>query len=144
VSINGNPRGTAFTGESQPIFLEPYRKYRVKVVPQNKADFVAFDASEKSVILFPGTVRTLTWEITKITVIFGRIVDSNGKPLVNQTIRGVVGVAETDANGNFQAEIRGSTPKLVIKRADGSSCTVALSGLKPVNGYTKIGNVTCR
>ena len=143
VIVNGNPRGVVGRGRGQPIFLPPYKKYRIKLKPK-KSGFIQLDSTEKTVILYPGTVATLTWEITKIKVVFGKITQPDGKPVASAVIKGAAGVAETDPLGNFQAEIRGKSATLTVTNAEGDTCKVRLKTLKAKDGYANIGTVICR
>lgn len=143
VIVNGNPRGTVGRGRGQPIFLPPYKKYRIQLKPK-KSGFIQLDSTEKTVILYPGTVATLTWEITKIKVVFGKITKPDGSPVAAAEIKGAAGVAETDPQGNFQAEIRGKSATLTVTNAEGDTCKVRLKKIGAKNGYANIGTVICR
>lgn len=143
VIVNGNPRGVVRRGRGQPIFLPPYKKYRVKIKPE-ESGFVQLDATEKTVILYPGTVATLRWEITKINVVFGKIVRPDGKPVAAADIKGAAGVAETDPSGNFQAEIRGTSLSFTLTTPEGDTCKVALKRIKPKDGYANVGTLVCK
>ena len=49
-----------------------------------------------------------------INIAIGRLVDGNGVPVTNAVIQIVVGIAMTDENGIFQAEVKHDTNSLDV------------------------------
>ena len=142
VVINGAPSGRLSAGRSLPIFLSPYATYSIRLVPLS-ASSAEFDTSERQVTLYPGNVETLTWDIEPIVDVFGRAMDINGRPIANARIEGAKGPGATDSEGYFQVELSSATT-LVMRSAEGSSCTLRVDPISPANGYLALGTQTCR
>ncbi len=144
--IDGQPRLQFVGNKSNPVFLKPYRKYRIALRPiiaARETAFARLDTSEREVVLYPGTVRTLVWEIAPVVVVFGRVFGADGIPIGNAEIEGAIGVAETDGDGYFQAEMHLHTKRLVFVAADGKRCVARLPRLKAKDGFARISKIIC-
>ena len=143
VLVDGSPRVTVPAGSTVPIFLSPYRSYEIGIAPATTDQPLAsVQASVRQVTLYPGNVQTLRWSVEPITVVFGRALDAEGKPIANAVVEGAVGTGETDANGFFQVEIN-KQKSIKIKQVDGKTCNITLPELKPVEGLARAGPLRC-
>ena len=142
VLVDGAPRGRLRVGRQLPIFLTPYRRYAIRVVPVD-APLVSFDTSERDVTLFPGNIATLAWDVEPVIAIFGRAVRADGKPVANARIEGAIGLGVTDGQGYFQVEV---SPKatLSFRLSDATACAVQLGRIASKDGYAPVGTVICR
>ena len=84
-------------------------------------------------VLYPGTARTIEWNVAPVTVVFGRLDDAAGKPVANATIEGVVGAGETDERGYFQVEVNGAAT-LTVKDEGKTLCAVPIAAAASGNG----------
>jgi Mat/Ecp fimbriae outer membrane usher protein len=129
VLVNGAPRLTLAAGETRPIFLAPYREYEIHLKPEaGNAALTHIAGQNRRLVLYPGTARTVEWNVAPVTVVFGRLVDDAGKPMANVELDGVVGAGETDARGYFQVEVNGGTTTLKAKDNGKTLCAVTLPG----------------
>lgn len=124
VLVNGSTTGNARIGKKTIVGLAPYQTYDVLLQPKGDS-LVDFNDSAKSVTLYPGNVVTMNYEVTRVLVAFGQIVDRNGEPIKNALIEGVLGLATTDQFGFFQAEIESRTNKFTVRTRD-RRCSVRL------------------
>jgi hypothetical protein len=94
-------------------------------------------------VLYPGTARTVEWNVAPVTVVFGRLVDGAGKPVANAELEGVVGTGETDERGYFQVEVNGGTATLKAKDNGKTRCAVALPRPPPGQEMLRLGTLKC-
>lgn len=151
VLVDGRSRGVAQPGKTTLIPLSPYRSYEVRLESAGLG-FVSFENRTERATLYPGNAVALAWDIKEIHVIFGRVLDTSGAPVANAVLHGVEGLAVTDGNGNFQAELatdvkqlevetrtarcRVEVPEYSLRRGigilDDMVCSLQLKGASPV------------
>lgn len=119
VIVNGSRRGSAVGSGGTLVSLPPFETYSISLLPRG-GGLVSYDGRPQTVTLYPGNLTTLKWDVSPVRVIFGRIVDARGEPVINALVRGAEGLAMTDAYGYFQAEIKGGDAALSVKRAEGT------------------------
>jgi len=142
IIVNGGRMGTARAGTKTVLSLRPFESYSIRLKVRGN-DFVYFDDKEHKVTLYPGNVVTLNWRADKVNIIFGRIQDSDGKPVANGLLKGVAGLATTDEFGVFQAEIIETVTEFQVQTRS-SLCTVRLPQVVAKNGVASVGNLHCR
>ena len=137
INLDGQPQGAKFevyvdrqsvgfadVGKSTVIPLAPYETYDVRL--ESRSDtFLAFDQTPREVTLYPGNVNSLIWQVDRVLVLIGKIVDIHGQPIKNARINNVDTFAGTDDRGWFQIET-GKTQSLEIQQKDGAICKVNL------------------
>ncbi|MDY6943403.1 MAG: TcfC E-set like domain-containing protein [Pseudomonadota bacterium] len=124
VLVNGQPRGYVATDSRIPVFVEPYETYRVRL-RQRDVSLVDYDTTEYEVTVYPGTVKSVSFEANQLQVVVGQAVRSNGQTVGLARIRGAVGYAASESNGFFQAEVAGAKT-LRFEPLDGEPCEVSL------------------
>ena len=83
------------------------------------------------------------WRTKEIIIIFGQIMNAEGKPIVNALIEGVTGLATTDEFGLFQAELDAAVKTLNVRTRQ-SSCEVRLPDeLEIQQSIAILGELTC-
>lgn len=141
VLIDDAVRGRVETGGSVAVFLRPYETYRVSIRPAGN-ELVNLDVSERTVSLYPGTAETIVWRADRVIVVYGRIVTPDGAPVAGSLIEGTIGVAETDGQGYFQAEV-GSRTELRLTEAE-PACSVQMPALEGEAEIVNVGTLVCR
>ena len=141
VLVDGAPLARLHGERSVPIFLPPYRVYRVTLLPVGGPS-IDFDDGERRVSLFPGNVQTLTWKVVPVIAVFARALDAGGRPIADAAIDGAREPTGTDDRGYFQVEV-GAGATLTLHPLDGGVCRIALPAVTPQNGYAGLGNLTC-
>jgi hypothetical protein len=143
VVVDGYSRGVARGGETTALHLPAYRTYEVQIRPRGSA-FVQFDDSSRTVTLYPGNVARLDWDVKALFVVLGRVVDGEGRGIANATIMGAQGLAMTDAEGFFQAEVASGdeTIELEFRNAEGN-CSVAAPIVQQRRGVAFLETVSC-
>ena len=142
VLINGAPAARLRGGKSAPVFLAPYRVYRVSLRPVNGPAVAFDDDRDRQIDLFPGNIQALTWKVTPVMSVFGRAVDAAGRPIAAAVIEGAREPAETDDHGYFQAEVAAGA-RLTLRPAAGEVCRIALPPLAASQGFARLGDAVC-
>lgn len=141
VLVNGTRRTTARPGTKTLLTLNPFQTYRIRLRAKGN-DFLYFEDREQLVTLYPGNVVKLSWRAESVNVLFGRIVDQDGKPVRNALLKGVSGLATTDELGVFQAELAPSVRKIQVETRE-ASCEVQLPDYRTHQGVGSVGNLRC-
>ena len=144
ILIDDVPHGRVGGGAAarMPIFLEAYRSYRLRIRPLG-GTAVAYDSSERTVTLFPGTVEQLRWNADALVTVFGQAVAPDGSPLRHVAITAGRAIAQTDENGYFEVDARADSV-LQFRNGEGRTCEVPLAGAKVDGDYARLGKVECR
>jgi hypothetical protein len=141
VLIDDQPRGRVRSGESLPIFLQPYEAYSVRLRPVNAAS-VWFDSAAREFTLYPGNVEHLHWDVEHLMTVFGRAVRPDGTPVSDAMITSARGIGQSDSEGYFQIEV--SENRSLSFDSDHSKCTVTVAGSHSDSDYLPLGKVVCR
>lgn len=139
--VDGIPRGRIIDGKSLPVFLSPYRSYKIQLKPLSSGA-IDFDPAPRTVTLYPGNVAHAVWTAKKMTTLFGRLVDRAGAPVGGARLSEGTEEMVTADNGWFQFD-RAAAKSLNFVRPDGSPCSVALPAQPADKDYLSLGTVTC-
>jgi len=139
--IDGIPRGRIINGRSLPVFLSPYRSYKVQLRPLS-GGAIDFDPAPRTVTLYPGNVAHAVWTARKMATLFGKLVDRSGQPVAGARVADGTDEMVTAETGWFQFD-RQAAKALNFIRPDGSPCTVALPSMPADKDYLSLGTVTC-
>ena len=141
VMVNNMPYGHVRSGGQLPIHLLPYRSYEVRLLPDDGAA-VSFDADAKTVTLYPGTVRVLSWKAQKFFTAFGQAISVDGTPVAEAMVQAPHSVGETDANGYFQVDAAKGD---VLTFTHGSShCEIRLDSVAADKDFIPLGKMVCK
>lgn len=143
VYVNDQVEKVVESDEATPIFLAPFNTYQIRIRDISKR-FYEYKQSPQTVTLYRGNIHPLTWKARTKTVLYGRLLQPNGKPLKIGLISGGVGPALTDADGDFQLEVYDDTQQLTSKLTNGRVCTILIPKLGENPGYVDVNNLTCR
>jgi hypothetical protein len=83
------------------------------------------------------------WRAESYFTVFGQAISSDGMPISDSLVQTAKGIAQTDANGYFQIDLRRDDP-ITIARADGPACRVMLGNVVVKNDFASIGKVVCQ
>lgn len=142
IMVDDSVKAYAVSGAASVVNLRPFETYTVGLKDGGQA-LLEFDQRPQELTLYPGNVKRLSWQVDKIDVVFGRLVDANGKAIVNAVIEGVAGLAMTDDVGIFQADLIQGTRNLTVKNRT-LSCTVELPSYRSVREVARLGTLVCR
>ncbi len=136
VLVNGSRRGIARIGERNLITLQPYQSYEVELLPKGEG-FVSYEQRRETVTLYPGNVARLTWDVSPVNILFGKLLNQDGEAVQNAVIRGASGLAMSDEYGYFQAEVQTSAESLTAETRE-FTCPFDLPEYDAVNSIALV------
>jgi hypothetical protein len=142
VLVDDVDRGQVRIGQRLSLFMPAYRTYRIRLV-RAAPDTVSFDGAARDVTLYPGNVQYLEWRAESYFTVFAQAISTNGKPISNALVQTAKGVAETDANGYFQIDMRHDDP-ITIAMTEGPACRIKLGNVVVKNDFASVGKVVCQ
>jgi hypothetical protein len=142
VLVDETVRGHVRPGERLSLFVPGYRTYEVRLVP-SAAAAVSFDAAPRAVTLYPGNVQALVWKAQSYFTMFAQAMAADGRPIANALVETARSVAQTDANGYFQLDVRRNDP-ITIEGNGGSSCKLNAPPTAPRGDLASVGKVLCQ
>lgn len=142
VLVNGQPRGRIAAGQSLPIFLPPYREYKVRIRPVGSAS-VDYDTGAREITLYPGNVERMIWIARSFFTAFGQALRPDGRPVANAAVQSPSGIGETDDHGYFQIDVAAGDTLSFDSAATGS-CQAAVGTPKTRKDLVALGKVVCR
>jgi hypothetical protein len=142
VLVDGQPRARLQGVGSVPIFLQPYRSYKIRLRPIG-ATSIDYDPATRSVTLYPGNVDHMSWAVRSLITVFGQAFRPDGRPLANASVESTRGIGETDGHGYFQIDVA-SGDRLSFTAGGDRSCQVQLGAIGEARNFAKIGKVICR
>lgn len=142
VLVDGQHRGEVAPGRRLSVPLAPYRSYEVRLV-QVAGGFIDFETDSRSVTLFPGNVRTLTWSAGRVVAIFGRMTTPDGRPLALARFPELAVPERTDDDGYFQIEVRADEDRLMLVDRSGAVCIAPLPSLPTDADFMSVSTLTC-
>jgi hypothetical protein len=141
VLVNGQRQGTVSAQERAIVSLSPYRTYKVSLAASEKSGLVDYDATTYEVTLFPGNVVKRQWQVDKVFVLLGRLLDGDGNPIVRERIKGARGYGFTEDDGTFQIEVTGSETLVVDSKR--KKCTIDIKFPEAPEYVFDAGDVLC-
>ena len=143
VLVNSQPVAHAKAGVQVPLVLAPFRKYSIAIKARGN-NFSDYDDREQSVTLYPGNVARVSFSVTEVTPVLGRLYDESGNPLEGAVLENVQEPVFTDGKGLFQARLRPSLKVLKVQTADGQHCDAKLPEERRLRrGVALLGRLTC-
>jgi len=142
VLVDDQPRARLAAGESIPIFLQPYRSYKVRLRPAGPAS-VDYDSATRSITLYPGNVAHVRWTARPLFTVFGQAVGADGRPVANAMVQSDRGIGETNGQGYFQIDVAGGDT-LSFTHGQSSSCHAKVAMPAEGEDLVALGKVVCR
>jgi hypothetical protein len=142
VLVDDVARGRLKIGQQLSLFVPAYRTYKVRVVPQDVAP-VSYDDAAREITLYPGNVQALSWRAESYFTLFGQAVSPSGAPIADALVHTGEGIAQTDANGYFQIDMRRGDV-LAIQSSKSASCHVKLGAIVAKDDFASVGKVVCQ
>jgi Mat/Ecp fimbriae outer membrane usher protein len=127
ILVNDQVAGAISGNEATKLALPSYRQYDIRIRSVG-GSLTTYDTASRRVILYPGSVAKVDWDVSPVSILFGQLLAPDGRPVANATISGRATWAETDANGHFQLETSLGTA-LTVLTAEGTEFALDLSNL---------------
>ena len=142
VLVDDTVAGFVAVGKPLSLPLASYRQYKVRLRPAGAAP-LRYDDTERTVALYPGNVPRLVWTAEPVVTMFGRIVVSDGTPILGANIAGAKSIGQTDEHGYFQIDAAPGSA-LQLEGPDGLACRVVLQTVPDGPGFASVGTLICR
>jgi len=108
ILVDGQTYDRVPAGSRAVIGVHPFRTYTVGIRPAESADIVNYDVRSHKLTFFPGNIIRQSWQIERVFIALGNLVDPFGEPIPFQRIQGTPDYAFTEEDGSFQIEISGA------------------------------------
>jgi hypothetical protein len=142
VLVDEQPRARLLAGASTPIFLQPYRSYKVRIRSVG-ATSLDYDSGARSVTLYPGNVANLEWSTRPLVTVFGQAIGADGLPVAGAMVQSQRGIGETDEHGYFQIDVAGADT-LSFTRGTLPPCHAMVAAESRDTDLVSLGKVVCR
>lgn len=142
VLVDDAPAGRVAAGEQVTLFMQPYRRYDVRLRPVS-ASPVHYDSGVRHVTLFPGNVARLLWDAVPTFTAFGQLVDQHGRPIANGLLKGSHGDGASNEEGYFQIDAA-EGDRIELSASTGDACYFTLNSAKAADGFVSAGKVVCQ
>lgn len=141
VLVDGSPRGRTQAGRTLLVPVTPYDTYRIEVVSKGES-LVNLNENNFVKTVYPGNVISLTWSAKTVKVGYGRILDVDGKPIIDAVIAIAGTIAMTDQNGYFQVEIGEDDDGFEVRKGS-DSCRTSFNQDKARDLVVPLGDLNC-
>jgi len=132
IMVGGMARGEVAPGSTQTLYLAPYQRYQIRLVPAHQA-LITYDTTARNVTLYPGNVARLAWEVNNVYIVLAKLVTPTGQPVISATLQEDGGHATTNAKGRLQVQLT-HPERLTFITADDTACEAVLPPNNAVNG----------
>lgn len=150
ILVDGRRLYSVRGGRQVPLMLPAYHRYTLQLADRGLS-LLHFDNVPREVMIYPGTVVTLSYPVQQVVVAFGRLVRPPSacaappcapEPLANARLVDLPGLALTEEDGSFQVEMLNGTRRLRARKS-GEECTAVMPEPRMSNGNLLLGTLEC-
>ena len=142
VLVDNSKIGLIQTNTPEVVFLEPYLKHAVAILPEGK-NLYQYDKTPRTVVLYKGNIQRLTWDLSNEYILFTRVVDAKHHPIANALLEDTHQYDATDALGEIQVALSTRQHHLTFSEANGQTCGVNVPAVNAAKGYASVDNLVC-
>ncbi len=142
VLVDGVARAKVRGGEGTLVQLSPYRTYTIELRAAGD-NIITLDKGAQQRVLYPGNIIGLHWVAAKAYIGYGRLVNENGEGISNGLLENASGLAITEQEGLFQAELLSTTRELRVRQG-GTLCIAPLPMVTQERLLVSLGTLNCR
>lgn len=142
VLVDGVARTQVKSGERTLLPLSPYRSYSIELRAAGDK-IITLDKGAQERVLYPGNIIGLHWEAATAYIGYGKLVDENGEGISNGLLENASGLAITEQDGLFQAELLTTTHELIVRRRE-TSCVAQVPAVETERLLNSLGTLICR
>lgn len=144
VQVDRRTQAVAKSGQRAFLPLRGFSIYDVGIQPERTRN-LNYEQHTDRLVAYPGNIVQLARSVRPITIIFARLVDSDGAPIPDAFLE-LSGetIGTTDADGYFQIDASPGD-QIIARRSVDESCEVSLpANSNPSEAYLDAGSLTCR
>ncbi|MDA9064722.1 CS1-pili formation C-terminal domain-containing protein, partial [Pseudomonadales bacterium] len=142
VIVDGSKRAKIKLNSTRFVPASEYDTHDIAFLTEGKT-LLNVDTKTYRKTLYPGNVIGLEIEAKRILVALGQLLKPDGTPLSHGLLLGTQGIATTDDQGYFQAEIDADMTSITVKKA-GQECVVNLDSPSTNTQVVHLGTRTCQ
>lgn len=144
VYVDNTPDAIIPTGEPETIYMVPFKKHSVRIVPLGDHVF-SYDKNAQEVSLYRGNFQYLTWTLAKQYILFTQILDEQGEPVKDALLKVKGEYNATDQLGYVQAEITSATHRMIFEKPDGQTCEVQIpKHIQVKDNFAQLKTLICQ
>jgi outer membrane usher protein FimD/PapC len=141
VLVDGAKRATVKINSTRFVPASEYDVHEVSFqVEGNK--LVNVDGKIYRKTLYPGNVISIDVQAKEIQVAIGRLLNHDGSPLRNALLLDVEGIAISDDEGYFQAEVASDLERIRVKKGD-TECAIPYESISLTGQVAYLGDQIC-
>ena len=142
VIVDGSKRAEIKLNSTRFVPASEYDIHDISFLTEGKT-LLNVDTKTYRKTLYPGNVIGIEIEAKRILVALGQLLKPDGAPLSHALLLGTQGIATTDDQGYFQAEIDADMTSVTVKKA-GQECVVRLDSPSTNDQVIHLGTRTCQ
>ncbi|PCJ16455.1 MAG: hypothetical protein COB04_10890 [Gammaproteobacteria bacterium] len=140
--VNRGHKGFIHAGEQLIIPLPTYKTSTIKLADRGDEP-VLIETPERTITAYPGNIFEAVFYFKKMLLVFGRLLDQQGEPVVNQRFISPGGVSYTDEDGYFDIETPVAKGGALIIEMPDRRCVTTLKGLVASDIFFEAGDIRC-
>ena len=141
VVVDGSKRAKIELNSTRFIPASEYDIHEISFLAEGDA-LMNVDTKIYRKTFYPGNVISIDVRAKQIFVAIGRLVNPDGTPLSNALLLDIEGIAISDDEGYFQAEMASDIETIRIRKG-GKECTISLGSLSSTSQVIFVGEQTC-
>ena len=141
VIVDGSKRASINLNSTRFIPASEYDIHEISFLTEGDS-LLNVDAKIYRKTLYPGNVIGFDVEAKRILVVIGRLLNPEGDPISNGLLLGVEGLATSDEEGYFQAEMASDIEIIKIKKG-GAECSITVGPVSRTGQVALLGDRIC-
>jgi len=142
VIVDGSKRAKVKLNSTRFVPASEYDIHDISFLTEGKT-LLNVDTKTYRKTLYPGNVIAIEVEAKHIIVVLGQLLKPDGTPLSHALLLGTQGIAISDDQGYFQAEIDADMASITVKKA-GQECVINLDSPSTNDQVIHLGTRTCQ
>jgi outer membrane usher protein FimD/PapC len=141
VIVDGSKRASINLNSTRFVPASEYDVHEISFLTEGDS-LLNVDAKIYRKTLYPGNVIEFDVEAKQILVVIGRILSADGEPISNGLLLDVEGLATSDEEGYFQAEMAADIEIIKIKKG-GNECEITIGAVSRTGQVVLLGDRVC-
>ena len=142
IQVDRSHKAFIYPGEKVIISIPTYKTSTIQLTARDETPILIKEA-QRSLTAYPGNVFEEVFYFQKMLLIFGRLVDRSGEPIINRRFISPGGVSYTDDEGYFDIEAPGAEKDTFIIETKKMRCSTTLENLAPDDIFYEMGGIVC-
>ena len=141
VMVDGSKRAKIELNSTRFVPASEYDIHEISFLAEGNA-LMNVDTKIYRKTLYPGNVISIDVRSKQVFVAIGRLLNPDGTPLSNALLLDIEGIAISDNEGYFQAEMASDIETIRVRKG-GKECAISLGRLASTGPVTYVGEQIC-